>query len=627
MTPSVLETLYAYRDAGVLAPLDIRFATTVARLAGEDDDLHVVLGAALASRAPRHGHVHVDLADVGSVRVEPKTFGETLELNWPEKAEWREALAKSRLVTSSPGPLVLEGHHLYLRRYWEYQDRLGAELARRAVEQWEVDGDSCRETLSQLFGGQQTAARPDLQLVAAAVAALRGLAVITGGPGTGKTYTVLRLLALLIDQAGALGRELRIALAAPTGKAAARMSESIREGKAKLQMPSEIVERISENASTLHRLLGYQHHAPTRFRHDDENPLPYDVLVVDEASMIPLSLMAKLVDAVPRRAKLILLGDRDQLASVEAGAVLGDLCPPPTSPKTAFTSGFAATLGEVGVQLPAGMILDGDDSSPLRDCLVHLEHSHRFDSKGGIGKLALEVNSGRGDAALQLLRASAAEPAGALALVESDDPRRTREALRRIVLDKYVPGATEGSEEQALGSIGRFCVLCAHRRGPLGAARLNADIEDWLSAAGRLDVSGEWYAGRPVMVTQNDYNVELFNGDIGIVLPATEGESGYRVVFPKAEKPKFRQISPGRLPAHETVFAMTVHKSQGSEFDEVVVVLPSRISPILTRELLYTGLTRAKKRVTVVGPAAVITAGIEEQVRRASGLREILWKE
>jgi exodeoxyribonuclease V alpha subunit len=477
-----------------------------------------------------------------------------------------------------------------------------------------------------------------MQLVAAAVAALRGLTVITGGPGTGKTTTVIRLLALLVDQALREEKELRIALAAPTGKAAARMAESVRLGKAHevmRRLRDDTLERIPETASTLHRLLGYQTREPTQFRHHAGNLLPLDVLVVDEASMIPLSLMAKLVAAVPRRARLVLIGDRDQLASVEAGAVLGDICPAAGGGGgggggVKFTSGFAARLAELGAPLPDGLVAPAAGPAPpaLSDCIVHLTRGYRFDAQGGIGRLAAEVKAGRHGKALALLREAggAGSGGGQLALVDSDDPAQLRGALERVVLDAYEPVPPGAPEAAALESLGRLCVLCAHRRGPLGSARLNLDIERWLTAAGKIDARGEWYAGRPVIVTENDYQVGLFNGDIGVTLPSKGSPDGFRVVFPCADSPGFRAFSPGRLPPHETVFAMTVHKSQGSEFDRVVLVLPPRASRILTRELFYTGLTRAREHLTVVGPARVIRDGIEERIRRASGLGEILWE-
>jgi len=631
MSDSTLEALQPFIDAGVLEPLDVRFGLTMARLAGASDDPLIALGAAMACRSPRLGHVYVDLADIGAVRVEPATGARDQELPWPDPGSWSEAMSGSPLVAGPPPrPLVLDGSRLYLHRYWDYQARLGAELRHRAFDRREVDAEWLSAALAALFPASPNGPGPDLQRVAAAVAVSRGLAVISGGPGTGKTTTVVRLLALLIDQARRDGRELRVALAAPTGKAAARLSESIRLGKrseALRVLPDEVIERIPEKASTLHRLLGFQTHRPTRFRHDAETPLPFDVVVVDEASMIPLSLMSKLLDAVPSDARLVLLGDRDQLASVEAGTVLGDICPLPES--APFGDELAAQLAGLGADLPRELASPGSRSGGrvLRDSIVHLEHSYRFDTSGGIGKLAAEVKAGRSETALDLLReaGNSAAADGRLALVESDDPRLLATRLQRIVLGLYIPLPTDASEMAALESVQRFCVLCAHRRGPLGAVQLNEDIARWLTAAGRIDACGEWYAGRPIIVTQNDYQLGLFNGDIGITLPAKDGRGGLRVVFPTGEEPHYRELAPGRLPPHETVFAMTVHKSQGSEFDRVVLVLPPHPSRVLTRELLYTGITRAREHVTVVGPARVIASGIRERVQRASGLREILW--
>jgi exodeoxyribonuclease V alpha subunit len=636
-------------EAGALEPLEVRFGEAMARLAGAPHDHDLVLAAALACRAPRLGHVYADLADPGAVRFEHAWRGRDERLPWPEAATWLADVAGSRLVAGpGPRPLVLEGSRLYLRRYWEYQGALGQDLKRRARELRQVDAASARATLDGLFPRGPRTPTPDMQRVAAAVAALRGLTVITGGPGTGKTTTVVRLLALLVDQAQRGGRELRVALAAPTGKAAARMAEAIRAGKGAMAVRAldpATISRIPEAASTLHRLLGFQAREPSRFRHDAGNPLPFDVFVVDEASMIPLSLMAKLVDAVPLAARLVLLGDRDQLASVEAGAVLGDICPPRAAADRGarFSAGFAARLAELGVEadalaaparrqielaLGSGPDPEGDDgSSALADCIVHLSHNYRFSRHGGIGELAAEVNAGRAARALALLRAATedTDADGQLALVEDDDPVALRAKLERAVLDAYEPVPPGSTEKAALAAMGRLCVLCAHRQGAFGSAQLNRDVERWLGAAGLIEGRGEWYRGRPVIVTQNDYQVGLFNGDLGVALPSTGSRDGFRVVFPSADGPGFREFSPGRLPPHETAFAMTVHKSQGSEFARVVLVLPPHASRILTRELFYTGLTRARERLTVVGPARVVREGIEERIRRASGLREILW--
>ncbi len=625
---------------GVLQPLDLQFALALTAMAGETAEPLVALGAALACRAPRLGHIYADLKDRSAIRVEPPSAlrpalsssswppaSDATELPWPDGDEWVHAMSRSALVDmGSHCPLVLEGSRLYLHRYWEYQRQLGDALMTRAAVTRTINLDACRKALWRLFPKVQQVPEPNLQRLAAAIAVLGGIAVITGGPGTGKTTTVTRLLALLVEQARSEGRTLRIALAAPTGKAAARMAESIREGRETLDASSEVIAHIRADAFTIHRLLGFQRARPTQFRHHAANPLPQDVLVVDEASMIPLALMAKLVDALPSRATLVLLGDSDQLASVEAGAVLGDLCPPEGSRQSGYSRSLASSLDALGVELPEGIGIK-DRPRAMNDSVVHLEHNFRFDATGGIGRLAREVNAGRGTAALNLLVAeTAANKTRELELVEGPSPQEMLQHLRKLVLEGCRPVTETTSESDVLAGIGRFCILCAHRRGRLGSLQLNVEIQQWLADAGLLKIDSDWYPGRPVMVTQNDYRAGLFNGDIGVVLAPREVGGQRRVVFPSAEPPGWRSISPGRLPPHETVFAMTIHKSQGSEFDEVVVVLPTYPSPILTRELLYTGITRARKRAIVVGPRRVIAHGIEQRVQRASGLREMLWK-
>jgi exodeoxyribonuclease V alpha subunit len=453
---------------------------------------------------------------------------------------------------------------------------------------------------------------------------LRALAVVTGGPGTGKTTTVLAVLALLVEQALARGEAPpRIALAAPTGKAAARLAESVVSGRARLALPPDVSTHVPAEATTLHRLLGWQPRTPTRFRHDAAHPLPYDVVVVDESSMVDLALMAKLLDAVPSHARLVLLGDRDQLASVEAGTILADVCGDGDVPCSAEWSARLATL-RASAPSSSAIPASAAPSSAIADCVVRLRVSRRFHDDGGIGALARAINDG--------------DAARALAVLEDDDTgqvvwepsdggadRAALAPVRRLALPAYRQSVTLDGPAAALAALDRFRVLAAHRAGTVGVAGLNGAIVEALAREGTLprDAAGaRWWHGQPVMVTENDHALELYNGDVGVVL--RDGASGLRVWF-RASDGGVRALAPARLPAHETVFAMTVHKSQGSEFDEVVLVLPPRPSPVLTRELLYTGVTRAKSKVTVVGSAEVLRAGIAERVQRASGLREALW--
>lgn len=589
--------------AGLLADVDVLFARTLGRLGRESDD-EVLLAAALASAHTRDGHVCLDLPRF-LTRPLLGEGGEVLDGKaLPTADAWLARLRQSRLVTdlrkpSSAGgvtPLVLRGSRLYLRRYFAYEERLAAALRARATTRAADTGVQEKERaqrLQRLFpdgGDQRTAAE---------VAAGRHLAVITGGPGTGKTSTVARLLALLQEEAlAAGGRPLAVRLLAPTGKAAARVVESIAAARDGLPVPAEVREALPTTAGTLHQALGATPGRAGRFRFGPHNPIPADVVIVDEASMVGLSLMTHLLEAVPEHARLILLGDRHQLASVDAGAILADVC-------------------------------EGARVAPLSEAVVHLTRSYRFREGGGIGALAAALHAGDSEGALALLRAGGGEvelrPLPADGSLGSD--------LTAAVVEGFRPVLHGPSPKAALAALGRFRVLCAHRRGRHGALATNDLIARALARHQLLTPRGIHYAGRPVLVTANDYGVRLFNGDVGLLLelqaaPPLQPEHGLRVFFPNTTGASSggepRMLAPSRLPPHETAFAMTIHKSQGSEFDEVAVLLPQALSPILTRELLYTAVTRARRRVVLYGDATVVAAAVARRVDRASGLEEAL---
>ncbi|MBM4320247.1 MAG: exodeoxyribonuclease V subunit alpha, partial [Deltaproteobacteria bacterium] len=496
-------------------------------------------------------------------------------------------------------------------------------------------------------------AEPDRQKLGAELAVRGRFTVISGGPGTGKTTTVKKILVLLLEQARRLhqlGRgpfPLRIGLLAPTGKAAARLSEAIHEGLAELEVrPRELLDHLPVEASTVHRALGVIPDRPTLFRHGPDNPLPLDVVVVDEASMVDFALMTKLVEAVPSRARLILLGDSDQLASVEAGAVLGDICRGAGAGAEAEAGAGAEAEAGAGAEAEAGSgsatwgrPAGGSEGQAIGDRVIQLTRGWRFGPQSGIGALARAVNGDRPDDALALLRgqrreqgAPEPEPGGHtdLRLLDGAPEQVLEEQLRPLVVAGYAAflaaAAARRDAAAALAALGRFRVLCAHRRGRLGVEQLGRRIEGWLAAAGLIEPeAGSWYAGRPILVTRNDYVLRLFNGDTGVVVPAPEGGGSLHACFPGARPGEVRRLAPARLPPHETVFAMTVHKSQGSQFEEVLIVLPEQPSPVLTRELLYTAVTRAGTMVTLAGEEPVIRHAIGERVQRFSGLRGKLW--
>ncbi|MDH4321878.1 MAG: exodeoxyribonuclease V subunit alpha, partial [Desulfobulbaceae bacterium] len=513
-------------------------------------------------------------------------------------------------VVGEPGafrPLVLDGPRLYLHRYWQYEQDLAHGLLGLGRGLTAVDDERLRQLLAQLFPDEEEDVL-DCQRLAATVAAMRQLCIISGGPGTGKTFTVVKLLALLQELAAP--DTLRIGLVAPTGKAAGRLQESIRAAKGKLALAPELLARIPENSATIHRLLGARMGSPS-FRHNRQNPLPLDLLVVDEASMVDLALMAKLVDALPGSARLVLLGDKDQLASVEAGSVLGDICS--GKERNGFSSDFAAQLGKAGF---AG--LSEGPGGPLADAIVLLEKSYRFAEAGSIGTLAQAVNAGDSEAAAAILR----DPAHTgLSLYPWQEPESLAQ-LRNTVRAGFAAYLSAATPQDALVAFNSFRILCAHRRGRFGVAGMNDWVEGVLAEAGLISRDAYWYRGRPVMITRNHPVLHLYNGDIGITMADETGR--LRVFFAGADG-SLRSFAPARIPEHETAFAVTVHKSQGSEFASVALLLPENPSPVLSRELIYTAITRAKGRFSLWGDEPILRAAIVQRVSRASGLKELLW--
>ncbi len=521
-------------------------------------------------------------------------------------------------------PLVLDGERLYLRRYWRDETLVAHTIGARAGAMRQVDSALARTWLDKLFASDRAPESPDWQKLACAVALRGSVAIITGGPGTGKTYTVARLLALLFALAPNKGEHLRIALAAPTGKAAARLKQSIdkalKELAAKVGDALPLEERMDRMgpARTLHSLLGAR--PDTRaFAHHAGNPLDIDVLIVDEASMVHLEMMASLLDALPQGAILILLGDKDQLASVEAGAVLGDLCR--DAQEGGYTPATVAYGHEAsGETIPAQF---HGDAGALAQQTVMLRVSRRFG--GPIGQLALAVNAGDSGRAEEVLR-----DGGELRWIE----HAQQQHVVQLGLDGYAPylrliaaGDVQGGHQQwvsaVLLSFEAFRILCAVREGEWGVAGLNGAIEQRLDATGLVKRRGEWYVGRPVMITRNDYGTGVFNGDIGLTLPDPARPGSLRVYFMEGEA--VRSVLATRLRHVDTAYAMTVHKSQGSEFRHTVLVLPNERGAMIARELIYTGITRASAQFTLVTPgSSILGEAIARRTRRASGLREMI---
>jgi len=608
-------TIERLHELGVLSELDREFAETLGRIAGERDE-RVLLAAALASSAVQQGHTCAELARIVERPVLDEAGAAVPGIEYPPVGAWLEALAPSRLVAKGgqsqkqPRPLVLgAGSRVYLARYFEYERRLAEGLLGRVGQDDEgLDGARLRADLARLFEEGSPGAKE--QRLAAVLAALSRVSVISGGPGTGKTFTVAKILVLLQEQAVAAGRDLyRVVLLAPTGKAAQRLGEAIRKNLEALSFEPRIAKGIPE-ASTIHRALKYQPRSPTRFHYDRKNPLPADVIVVDEASMVDLALMAKLVDAVPERARLVLLGDKDQLASVEAGSILADMY--------AGRAKGVSTACAARIERLTGDALPKSDAPPsLADGMIELAHSHRFREGGGIFELARAVNAGDAPRALALLGESPY-----VTLEPLPKPEHLARALGPVVEEKFGRlGSAPVPEKLAL--LDGFRLLCAHRRGSFGVETVNEWVRVHLRKLGVLAADGEFYDGRPIIVTANDYQIELYNGDVGVV--GRDGAEGAPLAACFATGAGRRSVPLALLPPHETAFAMSVHKAQGSEFDEVALLLGERPSPILTRELVYTAVTRARRRVRIFGSPEIFATAVASRVQRASGLRERLW--
>jgi exodeoxyribonuclease V alpha subunit len=607
-----MNDLDSLHRSGFLSPLDLHFAGFVERLS-RASCRELSLVAALLSRVTREGHICLDLcAEHPFVDSE---MGQDMVL--PEGRRWWKQLRESGVV-GEPGehkPLILDRKgRLYLYRYWEYQEELAKAIKSRiGHENDSVEIEPLRLGLAGMFSEARNG-NLDWQKVAAFAAARRRFCVIAGGPGTGKTTTVAKILALLAVQSK--GGRLRTALVSPTGKGAARLQEAIKKAKQDLPCDENVKAMLPDEASTIHRLLGPVRGSPY-FHFNAQRRLPVDVLVVDEASMVDLALMSKLAQALPSEARFILLGDKDQLSSVEAGAVLGDICD--TAHSHPFSEAFCSEIQRV-----TGHKIEGNSAAPgLSDSIVRLTKSYRFGDQSGIASVSRSVNEGDADGALRIWQE---KTHGDLSWRALPPPKSFQRALKDRVVEAFHDLFNTDDPEEGLRRLERFRVLCALREGPFGVNAVNLMIEHIFREKKLIHGGGTWYRGRPVLITRNDYNLHLYNGDVGIVLP-DPGANGELRVFFQAPEGTLRAFHPVRVPEHETVYAMTVHKSQGSEFDRLLLILPDRDGPVLTRELVYTGLTRAREHVEVWGEESVFRRAVSRRTTRLSGLRDALWEE
>jgi exodeoxyribonuclease V alpha subunit len=612
----MVERMNAVNRDNQFLEIDRHFARFMVRLSGSSDD-HLMLAALLVSCRTNCGDICVDIPAIAGKSL-ADAFGETENnIVLPPEHDWIAQLRKSPVV-GSPGdfkPLILDDRgRLYLYRYWEYEQFLAESIKTRlALTVAETPAKLLRQQLDRLFP-RSTDSGTDWQRVAACAAVQRKFCIISGGPGTGKTYAAARIIAILIEQALHAGTKPAVALAAPTGKAAARLKEIIKKAKDTLICEPEVMAALPDETFTVHRLLGSVPGTPY-FRFNAQNQLACDIIVVDESSMADLALMAKLFQAVPAHAHLILLGDRDQLASVEAGAVLGDIGD--TGTEHCYSPVFARMTLECG----GGEVPSAAGEHPMADSLVVLQKNYRFGTDSPIGAVSKAIREGNAEHAIHLLRRARNED---IVFRETVTAGTFQSALQEPVLCGYSPYLRAKDPDEAARLLSGFTILCALRQGPYGVVSINRVVEHTLKGQGLINPLSRWYQGRPIMVTRNDYTVQLFNGDIGIIWPGASGNAGHRVFFPALDG-GLRSVLPLKLPEHETVYAMTVHKSQGSEFDRVLIILPDRVTPVLTRELLYTAISRARQKVEIWGTEKIVRYMINNPTRRTSGLRDALW--
>ncbi|MBU3001783.1 exodeoxyribonuclease V subunit alpha [Paraglaciecola arctica] len=656
--PALKNALQQLLKMAKIRAIDLAFADFIygeeAALAAPERDCLTILAAYVSAQSGAQ-HTCIDLKAIGQPFLGIYVFPELKMMeNSIEKSQSYVNVATNlvKLDKQQVKPLIIQNGKLYLQRYWQYESQLAAIIREKSAKRIELELPKAQQLLLSLFDTpkkhqeivNQTPSL-DWQKIAVCIAASQSLSFITGGPGTGKTTTVTKLLALLQGLATAQGsavktKSLNIQLVAPTGKAAARLTESI--SAAKLKLPPALQINLPEQCQTIHRLLGARPQSPY-FKANANHPLHLDVLVLDEASMVDLPLMAKLFEALPNHAQVILLGDQDQLASVETGSVLSDICA-----ASFHIDNEEATLGKYSEMMQQQLsnlisvaplsstettIADAKQHSVIRDNVVKLVKSHRFKDNSGIGQLAKTIKAGQVAQCFELLNNEMLTDIHWYQPTQTTQQTVANEVLKELIVNllpiyqQYTQAVHQGEIKQAFNYLNQQQVLCAQKSGFWGVNQLNALIENDLHKQGLIDNSRDFYIGRPVMLSKNDHQLKLFNGDIGIVMPDPDNSALTKVWFVTPEG-DVRGLLPSRLPSLETLYAMTIHKSQGSEFEAVYLCLP----PItannqgrgLNRELVYTGLTRAKKLFSLYGESKALSLSVGQQCLRGSGLAERL---
>jgi len=589
-----LESINILKETGLFRPIDLQLAGLLLDLTGKDD-LHLALAAVMVNKALEQGHVCLDLSRIAGqslymlgeffpdfeLRV-PAFAGPTDGLRVPELNTWLEKLKDWEVVGESGQfkPLILNDTLLYWQRYFSYEQELFSALELRGQgKSPHIDLNRLKQSLDRYF---PPSSGIDWQRLACFISVYKSLCVITGGPGTGKTTTVVKILAVLAEQ---YGPGLKVAVCAPTGKAAQRLSQALSELKQNLGLDQTLKHVLPDEALTIHRLLGYKRFSPY-FRHNRDNPLPVDVLVVDEVSMVDLPLMTKLVQALRDESRLILLGDKDQLSPVGAGAVMGDICA--LGEINSFSNEFRDDYKRID---HVCLEPNGHDRSFLGDCLVELRQNFRFGDESHIARISRAIRSGQ--TSVLYFQDSAQWQ-----WIEVEDEQKMNQVLPKILEKCFHSFCQSSGPEEGFAHFNRARILCPLKNGIWGVEGLNFLAEKVFEAKGWLKPMSRWYDRRPVMITQNDYGLRLFNGDIGLTWKIGDQT---KVYFQDESGAHLRAISPVRIVGAQTAFAMTVHKSQGSEFDTVILVLPPKDIPLLTRELVYTAVTRAKKKIVVLG--------------------------